>query len=86
MQKLKGKKLKQLNDQIYDRDGGCCVLCGGHVPEGTKFHHVIFKSHGGADTEENGVMLCMDCHIKAHGENARAIREQLKEVLWKLYQ
>lgn len=75
--RLKGKALKDLNDLIYERDGGCCVLCGRGVPYDSKFHHILFRGHSGSDVKENGVTLCLDCHKKAHGINARAIRKRL---------
>lgn len=29
-------------------------------------HHIIWLSHGGADTIENTVALCPNCHRKMH--------------------
>ena len=83
--RLHGDKLRELNGKIYNRDNNSCVLCGAYVPEGTKFHHIDFKSQGGSDEEKNGVMLCetgANCHgTKAHGPNAKAIREKLKKYI-----
>jgi 5-methylcytosine-specific restriction endonuclease McrA len=89
--RLKGVKLKQLNDYIHQRDQHCCVLewiTEGQrkwVDPGEKFHHVIFKSHGGSDTKENGATLCMDCHRLAHGEQAESIRQILLGYLEQIY-
>ena len=30
-------------------------------------HHIIFRAHGGGDTEENGITLCRVCHNLVHG-------------------
>ena len=41
-----------------------CCIC--HKPAGTKMevHHIVPKSQGGEDTEENGIPLCFDCHAE----------------------
>jgi 5-methylcytosine-specific restriction endonuclease McrA len=78
--RLTGKALAELNDRIYHRDGGRCVLCGALVPYGTKFHHIKFKSQGGGDTIDNGATLCQtgnNCHGQAHGPKAKEIRAKL---------
>ena len=60
-------------------------MCGLWVDPGEKFHHVTFRSHGGSDTKENGVILCRSCHGLAHGSEAKGIRERLKRYLEGLY-
>lgn len=47
------------------RDNHRCILCG--CPYIHR-HHIIFRSHFGADIEQNIVCLCVDCHMKAHNE------------------
>lgn len=83
--RLHGKALAALNDLIWILDGGCCVLCGAPVPRGTKFHHIIFKSHGGGDTADNGATLCQtgdNCHgVKAHGPEAKRYQRILIEYV-----
>jgi len=75
--RLKGKKLHDLYKRVYERDRGRCVKCGYPIPEGTIPHHIIHKSQGGEDTEENLEMLCEikwdengnilpGCHRKEH--------------------
>ena len=46
-----------------------CCIC--HKPAGTKMeiHHIIPKSEGGEDTEENGIPLCFDCHAEVAAYN-----------------
>jgi len=41
-----------------------CCIC--HKPAGGKMeiHHIVLKSEGGQDTEENGIPLCFDCHAE----------------------
>ena len=51
--RLYGAALKRVCAEVYERDHGQCVNCGHAVPEGTKPHHVVFKSKGGGDTADN---------------------------------
>lgn len=60
----------------YERDDGLCVLCGAMA---TEVHHIEFRSHGGLSNLNNLACLCRDCHTKAHGSEAKKIREILKE-------
>jgi 5-methylcytosine-specific restriction endonuclease McrA len=83
--RLKGKPLAALNKSIHDRDGDCCLLCGSPVDPGVKFHHIVFKSQGGGDTEDNGATLRLFCHIEAHGELAADIREALQKMMRRKY-
>jgi 5-methylcytosine-specific restriction endonuclease McrA len=67
----------------YERDEGLCVLCGAMA---TEVHLIEFRSHGGLSNLNNLACLCRDCHTKAHGVDAKRIREILKErnevVVW----
>lgn len=45
--------------RVYDRDGGCCILCG---RRGNPNAHYISRAHSGLGIEENIVTLCPDCH------------------------
>ena len=79
--KLHGQAVKELNDRIHERDGHCCVLCGKHVDDGEKWHHVYFGNGNKNDVEEEGVTLCMDCHTLAHGPDAKDIKTVLIQYL-----
>ena len=83
--RLSGKKLIDLYTNIYQRDDCCCVMCKVFVEKGTPPHHVTFRSQGGSDTKENGVILCRSCHGLAHGPNAKGIRERLQRYLRGIY-
>lgn len=83
--RLKGKKLKELNDKIYERDGGFCIICEAIIPEGTKFHHVN-QGANKEDIEENGVMLCQYCHHDAHfSDRVKKIRGKCIDYLVSIY-
>ena len=83
--KLHGKKLRQLNSEIFERDGHKCVVCGRWVAVGLKFHHEpcgIDKS----DEIEKGVVLCPECHFERHnGANSQEIRKKIVDYLKMLY-
>lgn len=83
--RLHGKKLKELNDAVYRRDDGNCVLCGAYVEEGTKFHHEpcgVYKS----DEIEKAVLLCPACHYaRHHTSQAGKIRDICCLYLKRLY-
>lgn len=82
--RLKGKALAKLNSDIYERDGGVCIICGRFVMYGTKFHHEpcgINKS----DEIEKGVVLCNDCHYKRHFVAVKEYRGKIESYLEGLY-
>lgn len=60
----------------YERDNGQCVLCGAPASE---VHHIVFRSQLGLSNLNNLACLCRDCHNKAHGVDAKEIREILQE-------
>lgn len=55
------------------RANGLCQLCGQKAPfnrrDGSPYlesHHIIWLSRGGADSTDNTVALCPNCHRKMH--------------------
>ena len=81
--RLKGKRYKALQLNVLERDNFTCQNCGRHTQAPP--HHIIYRSHGGADTMENMITLCgpmeINCHDDVH--NARldiedVLRERLK--------
>ena len=56
-----------------ERAKGVCQLCGQAAPFTDKngdpyleAHHVIWLSRGGADSTDNTVALCPNCHTRMH--------------------
>lgn len=79
--RLKGKKLRELNAIIQERDGHCCIICGHYVQPGEKFHH---EPPGAEKSDEigKGVTLCFDCHRKRHfGADSQEIKTEIEEYL-----
>lgn len=67
--------------QAFERDGGCCVICGSSW--GLQCHHIVFRSQGGLSDLRNLACLCMQCHNQAHGVFAKEIRKHLLEEVEK---
>lgn len=68
------------------RAKGKCELCQGAAPfnrkDGAPYletHHVEWLANGGADTVENTVALCPNCHRKMHIVNSEIDRATLME-------
>ena len=66
---------------------GICNLCGKPAPfkkkDGSPYletHHVIWLSKGGADSIDNTVALCPNCHKKMHIVNDPADVKTLLSV------
>jgi len=50
---------------VYRRDGYRCALCDS--TQYLQVHHYVPRSHGGSDSPENLICLCMRCHALVHG-------------------
>lgn len=62
---------KNAQEACFNRDNYTCQCC--KTKRGTlNAHHIIYRSKGGADTLDNLITLCVDCHKKLH-------RGELKE-------
>lgn len=84
--KLKGKKLEQLNQDIFDRDNSRCVVCGHFVSSAEKFHHEPCGTKK-SDEVEKGVVLCMECHFERHHGKRESIviKKKIEDYLKSIY-
>ena len=55
---------ESLRQQILRRDGWRCQSCG--TMSNLEVHHMEFRSHSGADSEENLITFCSPCHASVH--------------------
>ena len=55
---------ESLRQQVLRRDGWRCQFCG--AMSNLEVHHREFRSHSGADSEENLITLCTACHARVH--------------------
>lgn len=54
---------RQVYEAVADRDDYLCRVCG---TKAVDVHHIVFRSHGGADVPENLICLCRTHHELAH--------------------
>lgn len=53
---------------VLNRDNYTCQYCRGkHKDSRLEVHHIIFRSNGGSDEQENLITLCHTCHKALHG-------------------
>lgn len=77
------KRSALVSAYVKRRAGQCCELCGEIAPfldkDGNPYleiHHVMWLSEGGADSIDNTVALCPNCHRKMH------IVQEPKDILY----
>lgn len=53
--------------KVLNRDGYTCQHCKGRRKDSKlEVHHIIYRSNGGSDEEDNLITLCHTCHKGAH--------------------
>ncbi len=62
--RLDAEAYYKLHQQILERDGWRCQLCGSL--SGLEVHHIQRRSQSGEDSEDNLITLCSDCHRAIH--------------------
>jgi len=72
---------KKAYQQVALRDNSQCQVCG---QQANDIHHIVFRSHGGADIPENLICLCRHHHDQAH-KDERKWREYLINLNGKHY-
>jgi 5-methylcytosine-specific restriction endonuclease McrA len=53
-----------LRMKIMERDNWRCQFCG--TRSDLQVHHIIYRSQGGADMEDNLITACAACHEAIH--------------------
>lgn len=88
---MKSKRTKALDippvvkRRVWERDGGCCILCGS--PHAMPNAHYIARSQSGLGIERNVVTLCIRCHDAYDKTTDRkAIRQRIKDYLISKYE
>jgi 5-methylcytosine-specific restriction protein A len=71
---------------VLDRAKGVCEACGSPAPfvkaDGDPFlevHHVVHLAEGGADTIDNAIAACPNCHRRLHHSDDR---QSYREAVW----
>ena len=70
-------------EAVMNRDSYTCQICGAKNTR-LEVHHIVYRSKGGTDNEDNLITLCESCHKKIHkGEinvSLKAKKLKLKEA------
>jgi RNA-directed DNA polymerase len=55
---------------LWQEQDGKCLVCGQPLTPESRWHvhHLLWRTHGGADTVDNLVLLHPNCHRQVHGE------------------
>lgn len=76
-----------ISEYAKRRANGKCQLCNSQAPFTNKIgrpyletHHIIWLSNGGADTLQNTVALCPNCHRKMHIINSESDISKLQKI------
>lgn len=73
-----------LREQVIERDGSCCRVCGRYV-ETPALHHIAYRSEGGRDELDNlvtvGWLPGHDCHLTVVHANKRLWQPILRQVV-----
>jgi 5-methylcytosine-specific restriction endonuclease McrA len=62
--RLSAREYEQLCQRVLRRDGWRCQFCGSMT--NLEVHHQQFRSQSGADSEDNLITLCSNCHFSIH--------------------
>lgn len=52
-------------EAVLNRDSYTCQICGAKNTR-LEVHHIVYRSKGGTDDEDNLITLCESCHKKIH--------------------
>ncbi len=69
-----GATWQKLRMIVLRRDAGICQVCGKPVGKSGHVDHIVPKSLGGENTEQNLQTLCHDCHTR------KTKREQRRDL------
>ncbi len=79
---------RYVSEYAKRRANGHCQLCGSPAPFMDKYgkpyletHHVVWLADGGADSVDNTVALCPNCHRKMHFLNLDEDVQTLLQVI-----
>lgn len=76
------EKHKALVRKVYRRDGWRCRNPDCRSPRNLTPHHIVPKSRGGADTEDNLLTLCVYCHSAVHAHRMALVPDLVQGKPW----
>lgn len=68
------KERFDLHKRVLERDGYRCQIPGCTCRRNLHLHHIIFRSHGGSDEEENLITVCSAHHLRCIHEGHIVIK------------
>ena len=77
---------QKIRQAVYDRANRICERCGN--TKALQCHHIVKKSQGGLDIEDNIILLCWNCHHGTkgvHGKKGHKVDLELKLRLQNKY-
>jgi len=62
----------EIPDDVVDlmmvKCGRRCCICRRFKPTHLQVHHIVLRSKGGTDDEDNLIVICLTCHTDAHSK------------------
>jgi hypothetical protein len=82
---VKGDAAWRRRYRVFERDGWRCRVPGCSSRRNLHEHHVVFRSQGGGDGDDNLVAVCATHHLRVvHAGHARCRRLPDGSLLWEL--
>ncbi|MBE7506218.1 MAG: HNH endonuclease [Planctomycetia bacterium] len=66
--------------RILAKCGRCCCICRRFDPTMLQVHHILLRSEGGTNDEDNLIALCITCHSDVHTERPFTRRFSVAEL------
>lgn len=67
-------------DRMMVRCGRRCCICRRFRPTKLQVHHIVERSEGGSDDEDNLIVICFSCHSDVHTKVPFARRFSVDEL------
>ena len=71
---------QHLVDSIMVKCGRRCCVCRRFKPTKLQVHHIVERSNGSADDEDNLMPICLPCHTDVHSKVPFARRFSIAEL------
>jgi predicted restriction endonuclease len=75
-----GSEWAYIKEQVLQRDGYKCVICGNSNKMLLQVNHIKPKAHGGTNEMSNLVTLCVFCHAKYHRTVTPELNTQMLQM------
>jgi RNA-directed DNA polymerase len=71
--------------RLWQQQNGLCPICQQYITDETSWHkhHIIWRTHGGSDTNDNLVLLHPNCHRQVHCRKWKVYKPGLTKGLRK---